>query len=545
MAISLQARYSPLVLDIQPSHIRAVQTVLRRQAWGTHLSIGIRRACLPKREPGPVGTLSDDEISQLLDALERQGAVGRAMAIVVPSTRTSAHLLELPPRNESVPIERLARAEVARLCRWEDAQPFRMQHWSIPQLARPGNGQTVSQTLVGAVAMLDSEYEGLIAQLGSYGFSVVAAVPQLMAAVQTASEMFPAVIAEQAVAIIDVQWEGSSLTVVRDNIALYHRHLPDNGLDLLARGLSADLQITEAEALEALELRTIGFDGAVPRTAALCESFVEALAMECEATVDFLSRRIGCSALAGLSLVGEGTKVMGMGQALCGRLGITLAQPDSPASSTCALAESASRLLSRRPTNHGLLPRSALQVLQSARAARKWLATCLAAVVLCGFTIAGLYAVTWKPLRLEEHRLAAIVREQATTAAQMAAIDLQLSQQKAAAAFQRRMAGTPNMGDLLRVAESSITSAVSLTEVTVTDPELKTSTGDDRRFKHMTIIGTSTDAQALMDQMTRLKSRDVFEAVELARTGRSTDGRSVAFEMSLDVVIPRLAKGKP
>ncbi len=539
MSFALHATHSPVVLDIQPSHIKAVQIVKRRGMWHEHLSISIQRKRFNEHQALPPTSLNEAEIALLFDALDRQGAYGSAMAVLVPSALTATHLLELPPRDANVPIELLARAEMARLCRWEDSQPFQMLHWPVPMLSRAGRDEKTAPTTLGAVAMLETELDALIAQLSVRGASIVAAVAAPLAAAEAACWLSAGDAAGSTGIVVDVQWDRSSLAVVRDGALLYHRDLPDNGLMLLARGLAAELRIGEAEAIDAIELGTIGLDGTSPRAAALCESFVESLAAECEATFDFVTRRYGGASLTRASVLGEGAKIKGIGEELCRGLGIGSVPSHPPAALNSAIPAGAARLLTKRPKDHGLLSRHARGVLQSERVGRAWAIGSLATAAVAAVATGALYLATWKSVHLEETRLAAIAHEQSQANAKAAALTKQLKDVQTAMDLHATLAKQPDMSDLVRVIENTLSRAAILTELNLTDPlsePVSAQKPKARPFKHLRMCGTVTDSQALMDQVTRLKAIDIFENVELARSGRSPDGQSVSFDLSFDVV---------
>ncbi len=135
--IRTRSKLSAIGLTIDAHEFRAVQLMQTTKgistiAWAVFprrddmgYADHARRASLP--EP--------DELRWAAGILERRGFIGNAISIAPSTAECSSHVIELPPARSGVPVDQLAKMEVARTkkCGPED---FELGYWALPAKGR-------------------------------------------------------------------------------------------------------------------------------------------------------------------------------------------------------------------------------------------------------------------------------------------------------------------------------------------------------------------------------------------------------------------------
>ena len=89
------------------------------------------------QRPHPDEPLSGGELHALAEVLDRQGLVGRELAIAMPAEKLLSDLLDLPPARGEVSMHQLARMEVARTHRCAP-DALELSVWPLPRSGRAG-----------------------------------------------------------------------------------------------------------------------------------------------------------------------------------------------------------------------------------------------------------------------------------------------------------------------------------------------------------------------------------------------------------------------
>lgn len=532
---------SPIALDVQDDRVVAVQLMRRKNRWTPAVVVNVsrQREATEGHAVCPMIVLSEQDMLALERGLARQGAVGRDIVLMAPPGATHVDLLELPRRGPNTPIDQLARAEMARLARWDESSPFQVSTWDVPPPLRRAGGESAGTSLY-AAALPEGAVRGLIDQLWMSGWSVQRVVPAPIAMAALAAGA-----PDTLSIVIDVRLDRAALTLVRGAEAIYHRDLPDNGLSLLFRGIVAELHMSDADAEAALDLGTLDLNNAQSRACGLCEAFAEALSSELEASLAFAGRRYGELAIQRLSLIGGGARIVGLADWLRTRLEITdTAAPTNGGSSDPVIAGCIA--LARTPAldrhDVGLLPATPRDLLRRERISRVWLKSAIAVALLAIAGAGGLYATTLGQGGVDQARLAGFGREQTRADADLAEAKAKLSELRSITNFQDRLANQPDYSSLLRVVGGTLDDATVLREMSMAAPAAAQSTPGSAAkaatVRRLRLIGTASAASVLTNQVSALRAIDVFANVELARTSRSADGEGVSFELSLDVVAP-------
>src|SRR4051812_19288917 len=103
----LNSSTSPIGIDVGSNSIEAVQ--LRRAGNSWRLA---SVASLPRTDPSV--EVNAEDLTRLNSVLFRQGFKSRQVVTAVPKEKLLASLIELPPKGAAVPLDQIARMELAR-----------------------------------------------------------------------------------------------------------------------------------------------------------------------------------------------------------------------------------------------------------------------------------------------------------------------------------------------------------------------------------------------------------------------------------------------
>ena len=121
-------RPGPIGVDVGSRHVKAVQLAPRGEGWRVLAAASFPRAAA--KQP-----FDANDAGRLCDVLDRQGFTGRDVVVGLSQDRLLTSMLELPPSAPGVPIEQIARMELARVHQ-RDASSFEFAQWEVPPPAR-------------------------------------------------------------------------------------------------------------------------------------------------------------------------------------------------------------------------------------------------------------------------------------------------------------------------------------------------------------------------------------------------------------------------
>jgi len=215
-------RRTPIGVDFGAKYVKAAQLSLQGRRWRLTAGALIRRQ-------HPDAPIDREECRRLRNLLARQGFTGREIRLHVPSTDLLASPLELPSMTEQAPFDQVARMEFARSHK-VDPDAVELNWWRVPAPVRSNQ-----LTHVMAVGCRHADVEPLLEPCEAEGLVVSgldAEVDVLMRLVRRAG--LPA---EGISTVVDIGWTSTRLIVLYQNVAIYRRCLPEDGLKSLAGGV--------------------------------------------------------------------------------------------------------------------------------------------------------------------------------------------------------------------------------------------------------------------------------------------------------------------
>ncbi|MCC6682985.1 MAG: pilus assembly protein PilM [Phycisphaeraceae bacterium] len=221
----------PIGLDLGDCYIKAVQL---DHAAAADVDCRIASALVLERlHPGE--PFDAAEAMRLRDVLSRHNFIGRQVVINVPGKMALTSVLSLPPRKEGIPLEQIARGEMAHEHR-HDPDSFEMACWDLPKPARGSGGTTVM-----AVACRHEHSDALLAALGSAGFDVVG-LDAAGWAVTRACRKLVQQADDGITAIVDLGWDSTSIALIHSHTVVYQRSSLGCGMHHLRQALQREQQ---------------------------------------------------------------------------------------------------------------------------------------------------------------------------------------------------------------------------------------------------------------------------------------------------------------
>ncbi|MBL8764530.1 MAG: hypothetical protein JNM07_09715 [Phycisphaerae bacterium] len=179
----------------------------------------------------PEQPVSMREATRIAAALVRHGWDRGSCALLSPSDGLYMGTLDLPPRSSGAPVDRLARAEVARVNGWTD-DAFEITTWDLPERERAS-----AATRLGVAACTHRDLEPLLQSLDDGGLHVGAVIAK-PCALARACERHQETRTAFAV-LIDVDWDEVTIGVLARGTLVYARTVPNTGLGAIATDIDA------------------------------------------------------------------------------------------------------------------------------------------------------------------------------------------------------------------------------------------------------------------------------------------------------------------
>jgi type IV pilus assembly protein PilM len=232
MLLKRSGTLSPIGLDIGASRIKAAQLRRSGNTWAMHAF-----ASIPRAVEG--AALDVGEAIRINDVLFRRGFTGREVVVSVPDAKLLTVNLELPPRNEQIPLDQIARSEFARSVKTE-ADPFEFAYWDLPAPARAARS-----THVMGVGCRHVDAEPLVDALELAGFEVLAMDVEATALTRACAPLMAP--PQEITALLDIGQAALRLFVLHQGVATYRRSLLGHGMRDLRKAVAEHIDVEADE----------------------------------------------------------------------------------------------------------------------------------------------------------------------------------------------------------------------------------------------------------------------------------------------------------
>jgi len=219
---------TPIGLDIGGRHVKAVQLERVRGKSQWRLTAAV---CFARQTPGQ--PTDSAELRSIADILERRGFVGNRFVVPVPAEYLIGGVLDVPARTAAVPVEQIARMELARTTRCRPTS-FEMGCWYLPASNRANRKPQVM-----AVGCTHQEANGLLEKFDSQRLDVVALDVRSCALARVTA---PICSTENSLfAILDLGWGSAMVVMMYGGAIVFARSLADAGTRSLHESLHSRL----------------------------------------------------------------------------------------------------------------------------------------------------------------------------------------------------------------------------------------------------------------------------------------------------------------
>jgi type IV pilus assembly protein PilM len=311
---------SPIGLDLGARRVKAVQLEQSGPSgWRVVAATSINRVA-------PGEPMTADEAARIADTLDRLGFGGSRVVVAAPAEKLITGMLELPKAGAQIPLEQIARVELARTNK-VTPDSFEMGCWELPAAARAG--KTVQ---VMAVGYPHAESSQFLDVLESAGLDVRALDVRSCATARACGGLVtppPGI-----TAMLDLGWASASLVLVYSGSIVYARGLGDASIGRLSAALAKQLGL-EADVVDYV-LGELGFlpaqaleaaDGAsriaLPGDARnMLMGFAEGLVRELLIAFSYVARQYTDASVARLLLTGAGAPIPGLAEHLGNVVGL-------------------------------------------------------------------------------------------------------------------------------------------------------------------------------------------------------------------------------
>lgn len=295
-------------LDIGTKRVKAAQLVRTGSEWCLTACSAIDRV--------DTGELSQAEVNQIADVLDRQGFKGNQVVLAVPDEQLLSGILDLPPRDSGAPIETLAKMELARTHKCNPSE-FEVACWDLPAAKRAGSG-----TQVMAAGCVHQSADELLDKFEAAGLACRALDIRGCATVRACEPLWR----DQAgvSAVLDLGWSAAVLLVVYEGVIVYQRTLPEGGVrhihELLcgSMGLDDDVArfvVSEIGLTQQVPADWANWEGLSEARAAI-EEHVRALGPELQTLFSYIGHRYPDAPVEQVFMTGGGAAIVGLGEHL-------------------------------------------------------------------------------------------------------------------------------------------------------------------------------------------------------------------------------------
>jgi type IV pilus assembly protein PilM len=272
-----------------------------------------------------------EEAAGIREHLTASGFAGNEAVLAVPAGQVMTGIMELPPRESGVPIEQIARREMARLHRCEPAS-IELACWDLPRPARAAN-----VTLVMGVACANDDANRLLDAFEAGGLRVRRLDVHASAAARACRATTMSVTG--IVGILDLAWTVGRLVLCHQDVVVYERDLAHSGLGALVAATAKATGAEAAQAEQALFSQGLAAEPAEGERATAGKKWLQSLVDEMQIPLSYLGSQYPDSPVQKLVLIGGGAAIPGLAERLGAalRLPVQVAAPADVAD--CASAE--------------------------------------------------------------------------------------------------------------------------------------------------------------------------------------------------------------
>lgn len=328
---------SAIGLDLGARHVTAVQ--LERaggggSAGGSPTGWRVAAAARVSRSR-PAQPLDAVEAARVCDTIDRLGFAGADVILAAPSEKLLAGVLELPPRTAQIPLEQIARMELARTNKCAP-ESFEMGCWELPAPARAGKA-----THVMAIGYPHSDATELLDLVEHAGLNVVAVDARCCALARACAGL--AADSPGLTAILDLGWSSASLMLLHGGVVVSERALGESGTAALYDAFSSRLRL-DAEMTDYL-LGEVGLRESSPAAApaapqtgaaagpeavpalpddarAALSAYADGLVRELLVSFSYAARQYADATVARLLMAGAGAAIPGLCEFFTKELGL-------------------------------------------------------------------------------------------------------------------------------------------------------------------------------------------------------------------------------
>lgn len=282
------------------------------------------------RRPAPDAA----ELARFAEVLDRRGFRGSDVVLAAPDDRLISAAMELPPRSSGAPVVELAKVELSRTHKLSP-DAFEVALWEAPGAPRSGSASGGQYM---AAALRHEDGEALASAFEGAGLRARAIDARAWALARACAPRT----GEGAAALLDLGESGAVLVLVQSGSVAYQRVVPEAGVDGLRAGLGASIG-SSPEVIEFVlggggreraregspDVEDPVWGPQLPDEAwSLIDAYVEAIAAEARAALEYVSRRLDQRGVDRLLVAGAGARVPGV----VARLGVVLGVDASVAS---------------------------------------------------------------------------------------------------------------------------------------------------------------------------------------------------------------------
>jgi len=295
----------PIGLDIGSRCIKAVQLGGAVGAWQIQAAVILLRT-------RPDTPIDRQEVHELKRNLGQNGFADRDVVLAVPTDKLLAGVMELPPRQEGVPLDQIAQVELARMNQC-DPQSLEMAYWELPT---PARGKQMSHVMAAACRHKDAE--NLLDAFEGQGLEVRGLD---VAAWALARVCRSAVTDPQCIGVVlDVGWDSARLVFTYQDTVIYERVLGEAGVRTLSQALFNRLGLEQTATDELIH--QVGFEAELAEQKAdqvriryaiqLTSDHFLTMAEELRASFNYAVQRYRGAVVDRLLLVGGGASIPGL-----------------------------------------------------------------------------------------------------------------------------------------------------------------------------------------------------------------------------------------
>lgn len=304
-------RISAIGLDVGSRWVKAAQWAQSGERFRLACCAAFPRI-VPDAPPAP------DELRKIVSILRRQGFVGRDVVIAAPADKVRSGILELPAKAAGLPMEQLARAEFARAQKM-DVSAAELSWWELPTSSRAGKG-----TVAMAVAYPHADAGPHVIAIEEAGLRVRAVD---VGTSSLARGCLPLVKGVRSFGALDLGASGGVLVLVRDEIVVYERRIPEAAIARLTTTLEERLGAGRQAAEYFIEqvglaASAAGNEDRFAEARGLIARHIDAAMAEVRRTLAYASHQYSDAAVETLLLCGGGACIPGIREYVAARVEI-------------------------------------------------------------------------------------------------------------------------------------------------------------------------------------------------------------------------------